>query len=96
MNYIAKKIDRTVNEERSRLLKQIYLTTRVGDGEERNKIFEKIIKFNQKHPTAAISYDAVKRSMKQHAKTSAVMHNGILLSPNMREALLDRLYPTEE
>ena len=96
LNYIAKKIDRTVNEERSRLLKQIYLTTRVGDGEERNKIFEKIIKFNQKHPTAAISYDAVKRSMKQHAKTSAVMHNGILLSPNMREALLDRLYPTEE
>jgi hypothetical protein len=96
LNYRAKEIDRTVNEKRSLLLKKIYMATRVGDGEERRVIFDEIRKFNQKHPTAAIDYRSLKRSMKQHAKTSAVMHNGILLSPAMRNVLLDRLYPTEE
>jgi len=95
LNHRLKKIERAVIDKRSLLLKKIYMATRVGDGEERRVIFDEIRKFNQKHPTAAIDYRSLKRSMKQHAKTSATMYNGIQINPAMRNVLLERMYPTQ-
>lgn len=46
-----------------------------------------MIKFSRKHKEAAITAETIDRSMKQHAKTSLEMYNGIRLNPQMRETL---------
>ena len=36
-----------------------------------------------------ISSDSIKKSIKQHKKTSATMYNGVTFSPKLRATLLD-------
>ena len=50
---------------------------------------EELRKFNQKHPKFAITFDSLKKSIKQHARQSALMHNGVSLSPSMRRVVQD-------
>jgi len=49
---------------------------------------KKIVEFNRKHPSAAITGQTIQRSMAQHAKTSAMMYHGITISKNMRPELM--------
>ena len=67
------------------MLRKYYVEWRHGG--EVSEVFEDIRKFNKKHPSAAIKVDSIKRSMKMHMRTSAKMHNGVTLSPNMRGVL---------
>jgi len=85
LSSIRKGIDKVVGRQKSRLLKQYYVAVRMGDSAE--DIIENILKFNKKHPAFAISTSTIDKSMKMHAKTSALMHNGVILSKSMREAL---------
>tara|TARA_R110000803_G_scaffold297_2_gene1129 strand:- start:1004 stop:1948 length:945 start_codon:yes stop_codon:yes gene_type:complete len=81
-NQALKRIDRVTNKKRTKILRQYYIDIRMGgDGAD---ALERIRQFNKRHPNAAISYSTVKRSMKQHARTSATMHNGVTISRNMR------------
>ena len=48
---------------------------------------ERCVSFSKKHKEAAITAETIDRSMKQHAKTSLEMYNGIRLNPQMRETL---------
>ena len=84
-NQAIKRIDRTVNQRRTSLLRRYYVEWRHGG--EVGEVFEDIRKFNKKHPSAVIKVDSIKRSMKMHMRTSARMHNGVTLSPNMRGVL---------
>ena len=61
------------------------MAIRMGDSAE--DIVADILKFNKKHPAFAISTSSIKKSMKMHAKTSALMHNGVILSKSMRIAI---------
>jgi len=85
-NQDTKKIDRAVSSQKSKLLKKLYIATRQGD--DVSDVFAEIAEHNQRHrdkgPTALIMYDTILRSMKQHARTSLTMHNGVTLSPTMR------------
>ena len=86
-NQQLKKIDRAVNERRTKLLKQFYVAIRMSGNTE--DILEEMIKYNNRHPQHAISADSIRKSIKMHALSSAKMHNGVTLSPKNREMLLD-------
>ena len=86
-NQITKKIDRAVNDKRTKLLKKYYVAMRMGDFTEAFQIRKEMLKFSQRHISAAIYPDNIDRSMRQHAKTSTKMHNGITISPLMENEL---------
>ncbi len=88
-NQAIKRIDRSVNQERTQLLRKLYIGLRMGD--DVSDVYDRVFKFNTKHPTAALSADSIKRSMKQHMRTSVKMHNGVTLSPNMQAVLKDHV-----
>ena len=85
-NQDLKKIDTTVSKNKSRLLKQLYTTIRMG--EDPSDVMEEIMRHNRRHSgkgkEAVITPDSINRSMKMHAKTSVTMYNGVTLSPAMR------------
>ena len=85
LSSVRKGIDKAVGLRKSKLLKQYYMAIRMGDSGE--DILEDIFKFNKRHPAFAISGDSIQRSMKMHAKTSVLMHNGVILSKSMRTAI---------
>jgi hypothetical protein len=87
MNQQTKRIDRAVNAQRTRLLRQYYVALRMGDSDESRAVLGRIEEFNRRHPSAGISRDSMRRSMRQHMETSATMYNGVTLSPNMRRVL---------
>jgi len=86
-NSISKGIDIAVGKRRSALHKKLYIAQRMGDFDEEMELYDKIDKFNERHPEAAITPKSIKNSLKQHAKTSAEMYNGVTLSPLYRDAL---------
>jgi predicted hydrolase (HD superfamily) len=68
------------------LLKRLYVALRQGS--DTSDILDDIAEHNKEHGSkgtvALITYDTILRSMKQHVRTSAKMHNGVTLSPVMR------------
>ena len=52
-------------------------------------VMEKIRKFNVKHRQFALSYDSIMRSLRQHIRQSALMHNGVSVSPAMRRYIAE-------
>ena len=55
-----------------------------GDAE----VLKKMLDFNKKHPTAAITPDTIDNSMAQHMKTSAEMYHGITINKSLRPELM--------
>ena len=86
-NQVKKGIDKAVNTKRSRLLRQLYLEIR--HGMDTSDVMEKIRKFNVKHRQFALSYDSIMRSLRQHIRQSALMHNGVSVSPAMRRYIAE-------
>ena len=87
-NQVAKGIDKAVNIKRSKLLRQLYLEIR--HGMDTSDALEAIQKFNARHPRFRISASSIKRSIKQHIRQSARMHNGVSISPKMRQYMRDQ------
>ena len=75
-------------EDRTKLLRNFYIATRNGDGQERAEVLKKMLDFNKKHPTAAITPDTIDNSMAQHMKTSAEMYHGITINKSLRPELM--------
>jgi hypothetical protein len=88
-NQQLKKIDRAINERRTKLLKQFYVATRMGANTD--DILEEMEKYNKRHPQHGINGESILRSMKMHYLSSAKMHNGVTLSPKNRAMLLDHM-----
>ena len=88
-NAQIKKIDRAVNEERTKLLKKYYVALRNGDGLTMSELLDDMVDFNGRHPIVAITPDTIKRSMKQHMRTTSTMYHGITVSPRRRAEALD-------
>jgi hypothetical protein len=86
-NMILKKIDRTINEDRTEILKKYYLAIRLGNGNDIAEATKEIQKFNTKHSEYYIDPSAILRSLKSHMRSTAQMHNGIILSPAMRRLM---------
>lgn len=86
-NAALKKIDRAVANERTKILRRLYVSVRNGDSDGVQGMVERLRNFNRRHPSAAITVDSIQRSMRSHMRTSAQMHHGITLNKNMRAAL---------
>jgi hypothetical protein len=84
-NQRVKRIDNTLSRNMSKLRKKYYVALRQGDTSSLLEVLDDIRKHNKKHPSFAITPESIRRSMKQHMKTSNEMYNGVTLSPNMRE-----------
>ena len=85
----AAGIDRAVNEERSNLLRQYYIAGRpeIRDHHRKREVRQEMREFNRKHPSFRVEWEDIERSMKQHARTTKDMQDGLSLSPAMRKAL---------
>jgi negative regulator of replication initiation len=88
INANLKNIDRRATEERTKLLRQYYISMRMGDTDGAQDVMTDMLKFNRRFPTAAITAKTIQSSMAQHMKTSQEMYHGITLSKSLRPMLL--------
>ena len=86
-NASLKKVDRAINEERTRILRKYYISIRQGNGGAVDRTMEDLVDFNKRHPEVSITPDTIKRSMRQHMKTTSNMHYGVTLSPRLAAKL---------
>ena len=82
-----KNIDRPSGEKRTKLLWLLYRAERFGD--ETSDIYDDIDDFNDKYPDNIIDGKTIRNSRKRHMETDKLMLDGVLLSPNMRDSLLE-------
>ena len=75
-------IDRWTAKKRTLLMRRLYISSRMGY--DTSDEMRDIIAFNSRHPQLAITFDTLRRSMKQHMRTSATMMNGVTISKSMR------------
>ena len=88
INSSLKNIERKTMEDRTKLLRNFYIATRNGDGQERAEVLKKMLDFNKKHPTAAITPDTIDNSMAQHMRTTSEMYHGITINKSLRPELM--------
>jgi len=86
-NQVLKGIDRAVNEQRTKLLRKYYISSRLGDDSGFKDNLKEIEAFNKKHPNNRIDQKSIRNSMKKHRESSAKMHYGVLFSPKMKRDL---------
>ena len=91
INQNAKRIDRKVGEQRSKLQKKYYIALRHGDDEEAANILEDIRRYNARNPDYPITADSLARSLKGHIRTTQRMHYGVTYSPRLQQRLLDSM-----
>ena len=88
INAFEKGVERKALKNRSRFLKEYYIATRDGDSDGAANALEEMLKFNEKHPTAAITAETINNSMRQHMKTTATMYHGVTFNKRLRPELL--------
>ena len=84
-----KRIDREVTDKSRRLRKLYYVALRMGD--DPSDVLEEIYDFNKKHPESGITVGSLTKSVEAHRRTSALMHNGVTLSPKRRREIFESL-----
>ena len=92
INARDKRVDRTINEKRTRLLRERYVAYRVGDFEGVRDVDQEINEFNQRNPEVKITGDTKARSLRQHRITSQIMRQlgGITISPRRLEKIIQK------
>lgn len=92
INARDKRVDRTINEKRTRLLRERYVAYRVGDFEGVLEADQEINEFNQRNPEVKITGDTKARSLRQHRITSQIMRQlgGITISPRRLEKIIQK------
>ena len=86
-NMVSKRIERTVVEERSGLLKKYYVARRMRNYTEARQIRKDMREFSRRHRGAKITTESIEKSMAQHMRTSDSMYNGVTINPLLRKAL---------
>tara|TARA_R110000751_G_scaffold2204_4_gene11753 strand:- start:7423 stop:10731 length:3309 start_codon:yes stop_codon:yes gene_type:complete len=99
INARDKRVDRTITQKRTRLLRERYVSYRVGDFDGVREADQEIQEFNQRNPEVRITGDTKARSLRQHRITSQIMRQlgGITISPRRLEKIIrKRLEETGE
>jgi len=86
-NMSTKRIDRAVNKNRTQTMREAYVSLRMGDTDGFSEAIDKALKFNSRHPSFSILPKTIAKSMQTHGRSSATMHNGITISPKMKNVL---------
>ena len=87
-NTALKAKDKYVTEQKTKLLRQLYVAMRESDSREYDEVLEKLRELGDKHP-GLVTADTIISSLKANAKTSAEMYHGITLSKSMRAELME-------
>jgi hypothetical protein len=88
INASLKNVERKALEDRTKLLRKYYVASRMGDSQEAADLMGEMVKFNRRHPGAAITPESIKRSMAQHMKTSQDMYHGITINKSLRPQIM--------
>lgn len=95
INSRLKGIDKKVNTEQSKLKRQYFVASRLGDQEEMNDIRDQLIELGDKHPgleiNAATINDVLDRSIKAQERTTKRMINGVAYSPKMLKEIEEHM-----
>ena len=90
-NAATKRMDRNISDRRTKSLRKMYMAYRMGDYEGYQDALKEVRQFNKRYAGSkvVITPDTLMKSMKRHQSTSATMHNGITLTPNLRSLLIE-------
>jgi hypothetical protein len=86
-NTALKAQNKYVEEQKTNLLRKLYVAMRESDQREYEEVLEKLQELGRKHP-GVVTSDTILSSLKANAKTSAEMFHGITLSKSMRAELM--------
>lgn len=74
----AKKgIEKAIGEQRTKLLDRYWMAYKNGDSDEVNDIRDDMAKFNDKHPSVAITGQTIQNSLAQHVRSKAQTQHGV-------------------
>jgi len=87
INARLKGIDKSVNDQKTKLLRQYYTAQRTYDIDGMEDMREKLNKLYSKHPGLGNVSESISRSMAQHERTTQKMYHGITISPKLRSEM---------
>lgn len=95
INNRQKGIDKSVNQEETKLKRQYYLATRMGDSDGRREARDKLLELGAKHPALEINSgtigDVLDRSIEAQKRVTERMRNGVAYSPKMLKEIEQNL-----
>jgi hypothetical protein len=95
INNRQKGIDKSVNQEETKLKRQYYLATRMGDSDGRREARDKLLELGAKHPALEINAgtvgDVLDRSIEAQKRVTERMRNGVAYSPKMLKEIEQNL-----
>jgi hypothetical protein len=99
-NITKKGQEQGILKERQNLLNLFGISFMANDADANEKAFEKIMKFNDKYPSAAIPARSIIKSIKERATKSAQAQHGLHIDKRLQglidETYIDRLTSDEE
>jgi hypothetical protein len=100
INSRLKGIDKKINQEASKLKRQYYVASRVGDTDAKDEAREKLLELGAKHKGLEINRatigDVLDRSMQAQQRATKETVNGVRYSSKMRKELLDMAKELED
>jgi hypothetical protein len=91
-NITVKGQEQEILKKRQNLLNYYGLTFMSNDIEANEEAFEKIMEFNDKHPSVRIPADSITGSIIERMKKSAQTENGLYIDKRLRESLTRQNY----
>jgi hypothetical protein len=95
-NITKKGQEVAITQLRTNLLNGYAITFMSGDVDGFDTAMDKIMDFNEKHPTMAIRVGSLRRSIKERLEKSSQTDHGLYINPQLRDALLNETYMDED
>ena len=95
INAFAKGFERSVTKEQKKLLLNYYMAAKVGDASELQDITARMVDFNKRHPTIAITADTLQKSMRGHAQAAAEKYHGVTFNKRLRPEIMQSIQEFE-
>lgn len=86
-NSMLKGIEKAVVQDRSKLLKRMYISDRMGDPDGYDQAYADLQTLYDRHPDLGNMEETIRRSMAQHERTSQNMYHGIPLNKKLEDEL---------
>jgi hypothetical protein len=100
INNRMKGVDKSVNQEQTKLKRQYYLASRMGDTEGKQEAREKLLELGARHPSLEITAgsidDILERSIAAQKRVTERMRNGVAYSPKMLKEIEQSLKEFED
>jgi hypothetical protein len=100
INSRLKGIDKKINQEASKIKRQYYIASRVGDTDAKDEAREKLLELGAKHKgleiNSATINEILDRSMQAQQRATKETVNGVRYSSKMRKELLDMAKELED